>query len=159
MISTKSFEAKGEQETKSTVSEAWAGDLAQTAAPHWVLSKLSRGHWRSRRSEEAWECVWLCLSEVGQSSGWAGSRQGWKVIKSSEERGERWGSEAVLRCLIQVTRRKSEPGDAGEASGNSSTEVCLWPITLLHENRWRLASRLGQCIYTQEGKFHPEELS
>lgn len=103
MISTKSFEAKGEQETKSTVSEAWAGDLAQTAAPHWVLSKLSRGYWRSRRSGEAWECVWLCLSEAGQSSGWAGSRQG------SEERGERRGSEAVLRCLIQVTRRKSEP--------------------------------------------------
>lgn len=67
----------------------------QTAAPHRVLSKLSRGHWRSRRSGEVWERVWLCLSGAGQSSGWAGSRQGWKVIKGSEERGERrriWGS-------------------------------------------------------------------
>lgn len=81
------------------------------------------------------------------------------MIKSSEERGERQGSEAALRCLIQVTRRKSEPGDAGEASGNGSTEVCLWPITLLHENRWRLASRLSQGICTQEENFHPEELS
>lgn len=34
MISTKSLEAKGEQETKSTVSEAWAGDLAHRQLPH-----------------------------------------------------------------------------------------------------------------------------